>query len=100
VKVCGEEHVSIGTDGTLSAVQLTPEFVAQFRENTRNRKKLGIAAPYETEEGYLFASDLNTPRRLETLAGLLLERGHSESRVEKLLGANLLRVFGEAWQPA
>jgi membrane dipeptidase len=100
VQVCGEDHVSIGTDGTLSAVTLTPEFVTQFRENTRRRKELGIAAPYETEEGYLFANDLNTPRRLETLAQLLLERGHGEARVEKLLGANLLRVFGEAWQPA
>jgi membrane dipeptidase len=27
VNVAGEEHVSIGTDGTLSAVALTPEFV-------------------------------------------------------------------------
>jgi len=28
---------------------------------------------------------------------MLVARGHAESRVEKLLGANLLRVFGEAW---
>jgi len=100
LEICGEDHVSIGTDGTLSSVELTPEFVAQFRENVRRRKELGIAAPDETEEGYLFASDLNAPRRLETLAQLLIDRGHGEARVEKLLGANLLRVFGEAWQPA
>ena len=95
--VCGEDHVSIGTDGTLSAIVLTPEFVEAFRENTRRRREAGIAAPGETDDGYLFASDLNTPRRLETLAGMLVARGHSEARVEKLLGANLLRVFGEAW---
>lgn len=95
--VCGEDHVSIGTDGILSAVVLTPEFVEAFRENTRRRREAGIAAPGETEDGYLFASDLNTPRRLETLAGMLLARGHSEDRVERLLGSNLLRVFGEAW---
>ena len=95
--VCGEDHVSIGTDGGLSAVVLTPEFVAAFRENTRRRREAGIAAPGETDDGYLFASELNTPRRLETLAGMLVGRGHAESRVEKLLGANLLRVFGEAW---
>lgn len=94
---CGEDHVSIGTDGILSTIALTPEFVAAFRDNTRKRREAGIAAPGETDDGYLFASDLNTPRRLETLAGMLLARGHSESRVEKLLGANLLRVFGEAW---
>ena len=95
--VCGEDHVSIGTDGILSAVVLTPEFVEAFRENTRRRREAGIAAPGETEDGYLFASDLNTPRRLETLAGMLLARGHSEDRVERLLGSNLLRVFGAAW---
>jgi membrane dipeptidase len=98
IKVAGEDHVSVGTDGSLSAITVTPEFIAQFRENTRHRKELGIAAPYETEDGYLFASDLNTPRRFETLADMLLARGHSEARVEKVLGANLLRVFGEAWR--
>jgi membrane dipeptidase len=96
--VCGEDHVAVGTDGTLSAIELTPEFKADFRDNVRERKRLGIAAPGESEDGYLFASDLNTPRRFETLAGLLLARGHSESCVEKLIGANLLRVFGDAWQ--
>jgi len=100
IEICGEDHVSIGTDGGVSPVEVTPEFAAKFRENTKRRRELGIAAPYETDEGYLFANDLNTPRRLETLADLLLARGHSESRVEKLLGANLLRVLGDAWQPA
>lgn len=97
VNVAGEDHVSIGTDGNISPTELTDEFVAQFRRMTRQRKELGIAAPFETEDGYLFASDLNTPRRFETLAGLLLDRGFSESRVEKVLGGNLLRVFGEVW---
>jgi len=97
ISVAGEDHVSIGTDGGLSPVAVTPEFATKFRENTKRRRELGIAAPYETDEGYLFANDLNTPRRLETLADMLLARGHAESRVEKLLGANLLRVFGDVW---
>jgi len=97
IDVAGEDHVSIGTDGTVSPTTLTEEFKQQFRKITRTRKEQGIAAPYETEEGYLFASDLNTPRRFEILAGLLLDRGHSEARVEKILGGNLLRVFSDAW---
>ena len=52
----------------------------------------------ETEEGYLFASDLNTPRRFETLASMLADRGHQPSRIEKILGKNLLRVFSETWK--
>lgn len=68
-----------------------------FRRNVESRKAAGIAAPGETETGYLFASDLNTPRRFETLGGLMLARGHSETRVTKILGGNLRRVFGDAW---
>ena len=99
LEVVGEDHVSIGTDGFVSPQTVTPEFAEWFAEGTRRRKEQGIAAPYETEEGYLFAADLNTPRRFETLAGLLLERGHSESTVEKVLGANLVRLFEQTWTP-
>lgn len=95
--VVGEDHVSIGTDGRTSPTELTDEYIEQFRKITSKRKRLGIAAPFETETGYLFANDLNTPERFETLADLLLARGHSESRVQKILGANLLRLFGEIW---
>jgi membrane dipeptidase len=95
--VAGEDHVSLGTDGTVSPQELTPEFIEAFRETTRKRKELGIAAPFETEEGYLFANDLNTPDRFETLSERLLERGHSSSTVRKILGANLLRVFTDTW---
>jgi len=31
---------------------------------------------------------------------VLLARGHGEARIGKLLDAKLLRVFGDAWQPA
>lgn len=97
IRVAGEDHVSIGTDGLISPTEVTPEFVAAFRKNTQERKARGIAAPYETEDGYLFASDLNSPRRFETLAEQLIARGHGEQRVQKVLGGNLLRVFGETW---
>jgi membrane dipeptidase len=98
IGVAGEDHVALGTDGSISPTHLTPEYIENFRKMTLKRAELGIAAPFETETGYLFASDLNTSRRLETLAELLLARGHSESRVEKILGANLLRLFGDTWK--
>jgi membrane dipeptidase len=68
-----------------------------FRENVRIRQETGIAAPFETEEGYLFAADLNDARRFEMLASALLDRGHPETRIEKILGGNLLRVFADTW---
>jgi membrane dipeptidase len=98
VQVAGEDHVSIGTDGNISPTTVDQQYKEAFAKNTRERREAGIAAPWETEEGYLFAADLNTPRRLATLAMMLADRRHSATRIEKILGGNLLRVFGETWQ--
>lgn len=97
IDVAGEDHVSIGTDGTISATVMDQAFKDNFANITRGRREAGIAAPQETEDGYLFVSDLNSPRRLETLASILADRGHSSARVEKILGKNLLRVFSDTW---
>ncbi|MFK7828303.1 MAG: dipeptidase [Congregibacter sp.] len=97
INVAGEDHVGIGTDGAISAALVTDAFKASFREITRARQEAGIAAPYETAEGYLFASDLNSPDRFSTLAELLAQRGHSPARIEKVLGGNFMRLFGSVW---
>lgn len=98
IDVAGEDHVSIGTDGTVSPAILDQKYKDAFAANTRERREKGIAAPGETEDGYLFASDLNTPRRFETLGQMLADRGHSATRIEKILGRNLLRVFSDVWR--
>jgi membrane dipeptidase len=98
IQVAGEDHVSIGTDGSVSAEVVDDEFKEIFAGFVRRRREAGISAPGETEDGYLFANDLNTPRRLETLADILAARGHADARIEKILGGNLLRVFTDAWQ--
>jgi membrane dipeptidase len=97
IDVMGEEHVGVGTDGSLSPVELTPDYVAAFRETTEKRRQAGIAAPGETPDAYLFARELNTPRRLETLGEMLAKRGHKAARIEKILGANFARLFADAW---
>jgi membrane dipeptidase len=97
VDVAGEDHVSIGSDGGISPEVVDDAFRKRFAEITRSRVEAGIAAPGETETGYLFASDLNTPRRLETLAGMLSERGWTDGRIAKVLGLNLRRVFASVW---
>ncbi len=97
LRVAGEDHVSLGTDGGISAETLTPEFKQRHAEFVRQRRAAGISAPGENEDGYLFANELNSPRRFETLAGMLSSRGHPDARIEKILGANLVRVFGEVW---
>jgi membrane dipeptidase len=99
IDVAGEDHVSLGTDGGVSAEVVTEEFKARFAASVRARRAAGIAAPGENETGYLFANELNMPRRFETLAEMLTKRGHSDARIEKILGANLVRVFSESWKP-
>lgn len=100
INIAGEDHVSIGTDGGVSPEVIDDAFRKQFAENVRARREAGIAAPGETEDGFLFANDLNTPRRFETIAMMLSKRGHSGSSIEKILGRNLLRVFSDVWKTA
>jgi membrane dipeptidase len=98
VKVAGEDHVGIGTDGVLSPVELTAEYRARAQADIDQRKKAGIGAPGEVAGIYTFVPDLNTPRRLQKLGELLAARGHGAARIAKILGGNFARVFREAWR--
>lgn len=95
VKVCGEDHVAIGTDGVLPAVETTPAYQKMFKEFVAQRIARGIAAPGESVDVYNFVPDLNTPDRLDTLAAMLSKRGHADARIAKIVGGNFARVFGE-----
>jgi len=97
VDVAGEDHVAIGSDGGIPAIALTPEYLKGHADDVAARRKAGIGAPGENDDVFTFAPDLNSPRRLEALAGILLARGHSAARVEKILGANFARVLRAAW---
>jgi len=96
--VAGEDHVGIGTDGQVPGVEMTPEFLAAHAADVAARRKAGIGAPGENPDVFTFAPDLNSSRRLETLTGMLLDRGHSDARIEKILGGNFARLFGEVWR--
>ncbi len=41
--------------------------------------------------------EYNDARRFVTLANDLSDRGWSAKRIEKILGANFVRLFGEVW---
>jgi len=95
VKVCGEDHVGIGSDLSITPHVVTPEYVAAHRAFGLERQRRGIGAPREEE--LLFVADMNSERRMEMIADHLLARGHSEGRVEKIVGGNWMRVFSEVW---
>lgn len=95
VNVCGEDHVGIGSDLSITPHVVNAEYEARHRRFVGARKQRGIAAP--REEDFMFVKDLNTPRRLEQIADQLLARKHSQARVEKIVGGNWMRLFGEVW---
>ncbi len=93
LKVCGEDHVGVGSDVPFFPVD--DNDLAEMKKAAEKRKADGIAAPGEDRPTYI--PDLNTPRKMELIAGALLKRGYKSGAVEKILGNNFKRVFGEIW---
>ena len=95
IKICGADHVGIGSDGSIQKTILTAEQKADFDRHIATRKKLGIAAP--EEDRYPYVPDLNGPDHMEVIATELAKRGQPPSVIEKVLGANFHRIIGEIW---
>jgi len=97
VDVCGEDHVGIGTDGSISGVPLTPEYMETFRKQVEARQKAGVSAPGESPDVVTIVPEYNDPLRYAHLADDLSRRGWPASRIDKVLGANFARLFAEVW---
>jgi membrane dipeptidase len=95
LKVCGTDHVGIGSDGSILKTVLTAEQKAAFDQDIARRKKLGIGAP--GEDRYPYVPDLNGPDHMEIIANELAKRGQPAPVIEKVLGANFQRIIGEIW---
>jgi len=97
VKVCGEDHVGIGSDLSITPHNVTDAYKRSHAEFVRQRKAAGRAAPGEDENIFMFVPELNQPNRMELIAEKLLKRGHKEARVEKIVGGNFARLMQEVW---
>lgn len=97
IKVCGEDHVGIGTDLGVAAIDRSGNFEQENREFIKSMKEDGIFDKNRPEDLYLFIPDLNSADRLDRLAVLLSKRGHADARIAKILGGNFARVMGEVW---
>lgn len=97
IKVCGEDHVGLGTDATVSPVDRTPQFEKENREYIQQMIEDGVFEKGRSPDLYLFIPDLNHTRRFETLGAMLSQRGHSDARIGKILGGNFARVMREVW---
>ncbi|MBS0421310.1 MAG: membrane dipeptidase [Proteobacteria bacterium] len=97
INVCGEDHVGIGTDGTVSAYDRTPQFETENRAMIKDMVEQGIFEAGRPQDLYVFIPDLNDVRRFEILGAMLAARGHSDTRIAKILGGNFARVMSEVW---
>jgi membrane dipeptidase len=97
IKVCGEDHVGIGTDSDVAPVKRTPEWERENREWVRASKQDGIFTAGRPDDLCAFIPDLNVANRFEVVAARLSARGHSNRRIEKILGANFARLTREVW---
>ncbi|HEX4242721.1 MAG TPA: membrane dipeptidase [Steroidobacteraceae bacterium] len=97
VDVCGEDHVGLGTDGSISAIDLNDAFKAAHRKVVEERIKQGVSAVGESPVVYNLIPEYNDPRRFLSLARDLSARGWPSSRIDKILGANFARLFTDTW---
>ncbi|HEX6614352.1 MAG TPA: membrane dipeptidase [Rhodanobacteraceae bacterium] len=93
LKVCGEDHVGIGTDVPFFTV--TQKDLDAMKKDEAERRKQGVGAPGENRPPYI--PDLNTPRKLESVADALLKHGYSSRVADKVLGLNFNRALKDIW---
>lgn len=96
-KVCGEDHVGIGTDNPLTGYTIDDSARKAQREFFEDRSKRGIAAPGEAPDIFNLVEGYNGAPRYARLADDLSARGWKAARIDKLLGGNFVRLFGEVW---
>jgi membrane dipeptidase len=97
VSVCGEDHVGLGTDGSIPGVELNEAYWKKQRKFVEDRLKAGIASPGESPDVANLVPEYNDARRFLTLADDLAKRGWSAARIDKILGGNFARLFAQAW---
>ncbi|OAH46315.1 peptidase M19 [Sphingobium yanoikuyae] len=97
VKLCGEDHVGIGTDGTVTQIDDLKAYEAVLAKEIAARQAAGISAKGERPDTYPFVVDLRGPDQFRKLATLLRAKGYSTARIEKILGGNFLRYAQTIW---
>ena len=90
VNVCGEDHVGIGTDGSVTAIDDLAAYRGRLAKEVADRAKAGIGAKGERADTYPFVVDLRGVEQFRKLAGCFAARGYSTGRIEKILGLNFL----------
>jgi membrane dipeptidase len=99
VNVCGEDHVGIGTDGTVTSIDDLDAYRAHLAEHVALRREAGVGAAGERDDTLPFVLDLRGVDQFRDLVRLLEQRGYSSGRIEKILGGNFLDYADRVWAP-
>jgi membrane dipeptidase len=95
--VCGEDHVGIGSDLSVTPIDGSDEYWGKHRDFVSARIARGVAAPNEDPDILFTVPDLNSHRRMEMIADGMSTRGHSDRVIEKVIGGNWVRLMREVW---
>jgi len=87
VRVCGIEHVCIGSDRDHRVIEMTPEYEAELRAE-EGSQVTSTELPY-------FIDELNGPRRMEVVWDGLADHGYSAQEIDKIMGRNLYRLYSD-----
>ncbi len=87
VSVAGVEAVCIGSDRDHRVIEMTDEYLAELRAE-EGSQVTSSELPY-------FIDELNGPSRMEVVWDGLVSRGYSSGDVERIMGANLYRLYAD-----
>lgn len=96
-EVCGEDHVSVGTDSVLFKTRIDDQARAHQKRVFEQRLASGIDAPCEGPDVFNIVWDWDSHRRFDLLAEGLEGAGWTGRQIDKVLGGNLMRLYEETW---
>ncbi|MES2340532.1 MAG: membrane dipeptidase [Pseudomonadota bacterium] len=97
LKVCGEDHVGLGTDGSVTAIDDLAAYQGALEKEIAERQAAGIGAKGERADTYPFVVDLRGVDQFRKLAALLAARGIKPRVIDKVLGRNFVDYAGRVW---
>ncbi len=97
LRVCGEDHVGIGTDNAISRIDDMTGYMRDYAKIVTERRSQGVSAPGEDPAIPRFAADLDGPDQFRVIAQKLSQRGHRRATIEKIMSGNFSRFARLAW---
>ncbi|MFC1783874.1 dipeptidase [Planctomycetota bacterium] len=97
VKVAGIDHVGISSDREHQHIPDTEEEMKRLQKEMVGKSTKGVfrGATVNQIDWPFFITELNGPRRMETVRAGLEKRRYKSSDIEKIMGKNFYRVFRE-----